>query len=72
MEIIESAANPENGIFHIGKHKQCFAYTAQTVCDKNRYVMNNGRIPVLLYRRLIAKDDFSHLINMLMPCITTA
>lgn len=39
-EINESTTDPECGVFHKGEHKKCFAYTAQTACDKNGYVMD--------------------------------
>ena len=39
-EISESTTDPESGVFHKGEHKKCFAYTAQTGCDKNGYVMD--------------------------------
>ena len=39
-EISESKTDPEGGVFHKGEHKKCFAYTAQTGCDKNRYVID--------------------------------
>ena len=39
-EITESKTDPESGVFHKGEHKKCFAYTAQTGCDKNGYVMD--------------------------------
>ena len=38
-EITVSTTDPECGVFHKGDHKKCFAYTAQTGCDKNGYVM---------------------------------
>lgn len=38
--INESTTDPESGVFHKGEHKKCFAYTAQTGCDKNGYVMD--------------------------------
>lgn len=38
-EISQSTTDPESGVFHKGEHKKCFAYTAQTGCDKNGYVM---------------------------------
>lgn len=38
-EITASATDPESGMFHKGEHKKCFAYTAQTGCDKNGYGM---------------------------------
>lgn len=36
-EIKESTTDPESGVFHKGEHKKCFAYAAQTACDKNGY-----------------------------------
>ena len=39
-EISESTTDPESGVFHKGEHKKCFAYTAQTCCDKNGYIMD--------------------------------
>ena len=39
-EITESTTDPESGVFHKGEHKKCFAYTAQTCCDKNGYIMD--------------------------------
>lgn len=105
-EITQSTTDPESGVFHKGEHKKCFAYTAQTGCDKNGYVMDvtvnpgnvhdsvafdglydrlteknpeiktvvadagyktpwiskkvldDGRIPVLPYKRPMSKKDF--------------
>ncbi len=34
-----STTDPESGVFHKGEHKKCLAYSAQTACDKNGYVM---------------------------------
>ena len=39
-EISESTTDPESGVFHKGERKKCFAYTAQTCCDKNGYIMD--------------------------------
>lgn len=63
--INESTTDPESGVFHKGEHKKCFAYTAQTGCDKNGYVMdvtvNSGNVHDSvafdgLYERLIEKN----------------
>ena len=35
-----STTDPDSGVFHKGEHKKCFAYTAQTACDKKGYVMD--------------------------------
>lgn len=64
-EINESTTDPECGVFHKGEHKKCFAYTAQTACDKNGYVMdvtvNAGNIHDSvafdgLYERLVERQ----------------
>ena len=39
-EIQVSETDPESGVFHKGEHKKCLAYTAQTGCDKNGYVID--------------------------------
>ncbi len=47
-EIIESTTDPDCGVFHKGEHQKCFAYTAQTACDKHGYVLgvtvNRGNV----------------------------
>lgn len=37
--VTQSTTDPECGVFHKGEHKKCFAYAAQTGCDKHGYVM---------------------------------
>jgi transposase len=34
-----STVDPESGLFRKGEHKQVFAYTAQTACDKNGWIL---------------------------------
>ena len=38
-EISVSTTDPESGLFHKGEHEKCFAYTAQTACDANNFVL---------------------------------
>lgn len=38
-EISVSTTDPESGLFHKGEHEKCFAYSAQTVCDKNNFIL---------------------------------
>ena len=38
--ITESKTDPECVVFHKGEHKKCFAYAAQTACDKNGYILD--------------------------------
>ena len=37
--IKESLTDPESGCFHKGEKEKCFAYTHQTFCDKNGFVL---------------------------------
>ena len=39
--IKESLTDPESGCFHKGEKEKCFAYTHQTFCDKNGFVLSN-------------------------------
>lgn len=34
-----STTDPESGWFHKGEHKEVFAYSAQTACDKNGWIL---------------------------------
>ena len=34
-----STTDPESGLFHKGEHKKVFAYTSNTACDKNNFVL---------------------------------
>ena len=38
-EIKVSTTDPDSGWFHKGKHKQVFAYSVQTACDKHGWVL---------------------------------
>lgn len=38
-EIKASTSDPESGWFHKGEHKQVFAYSVQTACDKHGWVL---------------------------------
>ena len=38
--VLESTTDPDCGVFHKGEQKKCFAYAAQTACDKHGYVMD--------------------------------
>lgn len=35
-----STTDPDSGWFHKGEHKQVFAYSANTCCDKNNYILD--------------------------------
>ena len=38
--IKQSTTDPESGLFHKGEHEKCFAYTANTVCDRNNFILD--------------------------------
>ena len=40
-----STTDPESGLFHKGEHQKCFAYEAQTVCDKNNFILETTVVP---------------------------
>ncbi len=36
----QSTTDPESGWFHKGEHKEVFAYTTETACDKNGWILD--------------------------------
>ena len=44
-EINVSNTDPESGCFHKGEKEKCFAYTHQTFCDKNGFVLGVKTFP---------------------------
>lgn len=38
--IKKSTTDPDCGVFHKGEHKKVFAYTSNTACDKNNYILD--------------------------------
>lgn len=40
-----STTDPESGLFHKGEHQKCFAYEAQTACDRNNFVLDVTVVP---------------------------
>lgn len=38
-EVKQSTVDPESGLFHKGEHKEVFAYSAQTACDINGWIL---------------------------------
>lgn len=39
-EVTQSTTDPESGLFHKGEHKKVFAYTTQTACDQNGWILD--------------------------------
>ncbi|WP_434511900.1 IS1182 family transposase [Desulfitobacterium sp. AusDCA] len=38
--IKQSKVDPESGVFHKGEHEKCFAYVANTACDRHNFILN--------------------------------
>jgi transposase len=38
--IKESTTDPESGVFHKGEHQKCFAYVANTACDRHNFILD--------------------------------
>ncbi len=45
VEKTVSTTDPESGLFHKGEHQKCFAYEAQTACDRNNFVLDVAVVP---------------------------
>ena len=43
--IKESTTDPQSGLYHKGEHEKCFAYSHQTFCDKNGFVLISQTVP---------------------------
>lgn len=37
--IKKSTTDPESGLFHKGEHEKCFAYVANTACDRHNFIL---------------------------------
>jgi transposase len=38
--IKRSTTDPESGLFHKGEHEKCFAYVANTACDRHNFILD--------------------------------
>lgn len=38
--IKQSTTDPESGVFHKGEHEKCFAYVANTACDRHNFILD--------------------------------
>ena len=45
IEISQSTTNPESGLFHKGNHKEVYAYSIHTSCDKNGWILGHKAYP---------------------------
>ena len=69
--IKQSTTDPESGLFHKGEHEKCFAYVANTACDRHNFVLDFDLAPGNthdskmfdgIYARLIEKFPEIHAI----------
>lgn len=45
QESVQSTTDPESGLFHKGEHKEVFAYSVQTSCDENGWILGFEAYP---------------------------
>lgn len=38
--IKQSTTDPQSGLFHKGEHERCFAYVANTACDRHNFILD--------------------------------
>ena len=60
--IKESITDPESGCFHKGEKEKCFAYTHQTFCDKNGFVLASTTSPGNIHDS-VAFFEAYHILN---------
>ena len=39
-QVKQSTTDPESGLFHKGEHEKCFAYVANTACDRHNFILD--------------------------------
>lgn len=61
--INESTTDPESGCFHKGEKEKCFAYSHQTFCDKNSFVLNVVTVPGNIHDSVSFFDAYEKLMN---------
>ena len=61
--ITESTIDPESGCFHKGEKEKCFAYSHQTFCDKNSFVLAVTTVPGNVHDSVSFFDVYEELNN---------
>lgn len=61
--INESTTDPESGCFHKGEKEKCFAYSHQTFCDKNSFVLNVLTVPGNIHDSVSFFEAYEQLIK---------
>lgn len=64
---IVSDTDPESGLFHKGEHKEVFAYSVQTSCDKNGWILNYKAYPGNLHDSTTFFDFYKSKIKKTQP-----
>ena len=59
--ITVSNTDPESGLFHKGEKQKCFAYSHQTFCDKNGFVLITKAFPGNLHDSVTFFETFDEL-----------
>ena len=65
-----STTDPDAGLFHKGEHKQCFAYGAHTVCDKNNFILAVEVTPGNVHDSVVFDTVYDRLTNR-FPTVET-
>lgn len=65
--ITTSSTDPESGLFHKGEHKEVFAYSIQTACDKNGWILGCEVYPGNAHDSITFKDFYDRQIKHLQP-----
>lgn len=56
--IKESTTDPECGLYHKGEKEKCFAYSHQTVCDVNGFVLASVTVPGNVHDSVSFKEAY--------------
>ncbi len=66
-EISQSITDPESGLFHKGNHKEVYAYSIQTSCDKNGWILGYKAYPGNLHDSTTFPSFFKEKIEKYEP-----
>lgn len=59
--ITVSETDPECGLFHKGEKQKCFAYTHQTFCDKNGFILTVKTVPGNIHDSVAFEEAYKEL-----------
>ena len=61
--IKQSTTDPESGLYHKGEKEKCFAYSHQTFCDKNGFVLASKTISGNTHDSVSFKEAYNEVIK---------